>query len=81
MAARSSLTIGPLTAPDILRVALAEGADEAVRIECQGARRAHAASKVLAAALKTLACDLVLTGTRYTRFVDELRRHIDGAGT
>jgi electron transfer flavoprotein beta subunit len=58
-----ALTMGPLTAQDILHLALAKGADKAVRIDAK-VQDARAASKVLAAALKTLACDLILTGTQ-----------------
>ena len=58
-----ALTMGPLTAQDILHLALAKGADKAVRIDAK-VQDPRAASKVLAAALKTLGCDLILTGTQ-----------------
>src|ERR1700674_3724921 len=45
-----ALTMGPLTAQDILHVALAKGADRAVRVDAR-VQDPRAASKVLAAAL------------------------------
>lgn len=57
------LTMGSITTQDILYLALAKGADRAVRIDVQ-LQDSQAASAVLAAALKKLEYDLVLTGTQ-----------------
>jgi electron transfer flavoprotein beta subunit len=57
------LTMGPITALDTLYMALAKGADRAVRIDAQ-TQDSRCASAVLAAALKKLAYDLVLTGAQ-----------------
>lgn len=57
------LTMGSITTQDILYLALAKGADRAVRIDVQ-LQDPQAASAVLAAALKKLEYDLVLTGTQ-----------------
>jgi electron transfer flavoprotein beta subunit len=57
------LTMGPITAQDILYLALAKGADRGVRIDAQP-QDPQAASMVLAASLKKLEYDLVLTGTQ-----------------
>ena len=57
------LTMGPITALDILYLALAKGAERAVRIDAQ-TQDPHCAGVVLAAALKKLDYDLVLTGAQ-----------------
>ncbi len=57
------LTMGPIRAQDILYMALAKGADRVVRIDAQ-LQDAQAASIVLAAGLRKLEYDLVLTGTQ-----------------
>lgn len=57
------LTMGSITTQEILYVALAKGADKAVRVNAQ-VQDTQAASMVLAAALKTLGPDLILTGTQ-----------------
>lgn len=57
------LTMGSITTQDILYLALAKGADKAVRIDAQ-LQDPQAASAVLAAALRKLEFDLVLTGTQ-----------------
>jgi electron transfer flavoprotein beta subunit len=57
------LTMGPITALDILYIALAKGADRAVRIDAQ-TQDPQCAGVVLAAALKKLDYDLVLTGAQ-----------------
>jgi electron transfer flavoprotein beta subunit len=57
------LTMGSITTQEILYQGLAKGADHAVRIDAQ-VQDARAASLVLAAALKKLEFDLVLTGTQ-----------------
>ena len=66
------LTMGPITALDILYIALAKGADRAVRIDAQ-TQDPQCAAVVLAAALKKLDYDLVLTGAR-------IPRHLRGTG-
>lgn len=59
------ITLGPITAQDILYGALAKGADRAVRID---ARLSHpeAVSIVLAEAIRRTEYDLVLTGVQAT---------------
>ncbi len=57
------LTMGPITALDILYLALAKGADRAVRIDAQ-TQDPQCAATVLSAALKKLDYDLVLTGAQ-----------------
>lgn len=57
------ITIGPITALDSLYLALAKGADRVVRIDAQ-LQDAQCSSIVLAAALKKLEYDLVLTGAQ-----------------
>jgi electron transfer flavoprotein beta subunit len=57
------LTIGPITALDILYLALAKGADRAVRIDAQ-TQDPQCAAVVLAAALQKIEYDLVLTGAQ-----------------
>jgi len=59
----TALTIGTLTTQDILYLALAKGADQAVRVDARPGDPQSTAI-VLAAALKTLGGDLVLTGTQ-----------------
>jgi electron transfer flavoprotein beta subunit len=59
----TALTIGPLTTQEILYLALAKGADQAVRVDAK-VGNPHSTGVVLAAALKTLASDLILTGTQ-----------------
>lgn len=58
-----ALTMGPITTMDILYLATAKGADKMVRIDAQ-VQDPEAAATVLAAALKSLAPDLILTGTQ-----------------
>jgi electron transfer flavoprotein beta subunit len=58
-----ALTMGALTTQEILYMAAAKGADRIVRVDAQ-AQDPSAASVILAAALKTLAPDLILTGTQ-----------------
>lgn len=57
------LTMGSITTQNILHHALAKGADRAMRIDAQ-VQDSQAASIVLAAAMKKLEYDLVLTGTQ-----------------
>jgi len=57
------VTMGPITALDILYMALAKGADRAIRIDAQ-IQDSQSASSVLSAALKKLEWDLVLTGAQ-----------------
>jgi electron transfer flavoprotein beta subunit len=57
------ITMGNIKAQDILYFALAKGADKAVRVDCES-QDPRVASTVLAAALKKLEFDLVLTGTQ-----------------
>jgi electron transfer flavoprotein beta subunit len=57
------LTMGPITTQNILHLALAKGADRAMRIDAQ-VQDSQVASIVLAAALRKLEYDLVLTGTQ-----------------
>lgn len=57
------LTMGPITALDILYMALAKGADRAARIDAQ-TQDSQCGSAVLAAAVKKFDYDLVLTGAQ-----------------
>jgi electron transfer flavoprotein beta subunit len=57
------LTMGPITALDMLYMALAKGADRAARIDAQ-TQDPQCASSVLAAAVKKFDYDLVLTGAQ-----------------
>jgi electron transfer flavoprotein beta subunit len=57
------LTMGSITTQNILHLGLAKGADRAVRIDAQ-IQDSQAASIILAAALRKLEYDLILTGTQ-----------------
>ena len=57
------ITMGSIKTQDILYLALAKGADRAVRVDFDS-QDSRVASAVLAAALKKLEFDLVLTGTQ-----------------
>ncbi len=57
------ITMGSIKTQDILYLALAKGADRAVRVDFES-QDPRIASTVLAAALKKLEFDLVLTGTQ-----------------
>lgn len=57
------LTMGPIVALDTLYMALAKGADRAIRIDAQ-THDPQSVSTVLAAALNKLEYDLVLTGAQ-----------------
>lgn len=57
------LSMGSIKSQDVLYYALAKGADKAVRVDCE-TQDPQVAGKVLAAALKKLDYDLVLTGTQ-----------------
>lgn len=57
------LSLAPIRAQDILHMALAKGADRAWRIDGQ-VQDPRAASMILAAALRRLDYDLILTGTQ-----------------
>lgn len=57
------LSMGPITGQDILYLGLSKGADRAIRIDAQ-TQDPQCASVVLAAALKKLGYDLVLTGAQ-----------------
>lgn len=57
------LTMGPITALDMLYSGLAKGADRAVRIDAQ-TQDPRCASSVLAAAVKKFDYDLLLTGAQ-----------------
>jgi electron transfer flavoprotein beta subunit len=57
------LSMGGIKSQDVLYYGLAKGADKAVRVDCDS-QDAQVASKVLAAALKKIDFDLVLTGTQ-----------------
>ena len=59
----TALTMGPITTQEILYLALAKGADKAVRIDVR-VQDPQGASTVLAAALGKIDFDLVLTGTQ-----------------
>jgi electron transfer flavoprotein beta subunit len=61
-----ALTVGPKRADSMLREALAKGADEAVRVayEDVGGYDVGKTARVLAAAIKALPHDLVLTGVQ-----------------
>jgi electron transfer flavoprotein beta subunit len=57
------ISMGGIKSQDVLYYALAKGADKAVRVDCES-QDPQVASRVLAAALKKLDYDLVLTGTQ-----------------
>jgi electron transfer flavoprotein beta subunit len=57
------ISMGGIKSQDVLYYALAKGADKAVRVDCDS-HDPRVASTVLAAALKKLEFDLVLTGTQ-----------------
>ncbi len=57
------ISMGGIKSQDVLYYALAKGADKAVRVDCDS-QDPRVASTVLAAALKKLEFDLVLTGTQ-----------------
>ena len=57
------ISMGGIKSQDVLYYALAKGADKAVRVDCES-QDPRVASTVLAAALKKLDFDLVLTGTQ-----------------
>jgi electron transfer flavoprotein beta subunit len=57
------VSMGSIKVQDILYYALAKGADRAVRVDCES-QDPRVASVVLAAALRRLEFDLVLTGTQ-----------------
>ncbi len=61
-----ALTVGPKRADSMLREALAKGADEAVRVSYEdvGGYDLGRTARILAAAVKTLPHDLVLTGVQ-----------------
>lgn len=61
-----AVTVGPKRAESILREALAKGADEAVRVayDDPAAYDAGKVARILAAAIKTIPHDLVLTGVQ-----------------
>jgi electron transfer flavoprotein beta subunit len=57
----TAVTVGPLAAQDVLYSSLAKGADEALRIDADGAD-AMAVARILAAVAREGSYDLVLTG-------------------
>lgn len=59
----TAISMGSIKSQDVLYYALAKGADKAVRIDCES-QDPRVASTTLAAALKKLPFDLVLTGTQ-----------------
>jgi electron transfer flavoprotein beta subunit len=59
----TALSMGSIKSQDVLYYALAKGADKAVRVDCDSQDPA-VASNALAAALKKLDFELVLTGTQ-----------------
>jgi electron transfer flavoprotein beta subunit len=59
----TAISMGNIKALDILYYALAKGADKAIRIDCES-QDPKVASTVIAAALRKLDFDLVLTGTQ-----------------
>lgn len=59
----TAISMGSIKSQDVLYYALAKGADKAVRVDCD-TQDPQIASKVLAAALRKLEFDLVLTGTQ-----------------
>ena len=71
----TAVTVGPITTMEILYQAIAKGADKMVRVDAR-VQDPRAASTVLAAALKNLECDLVLTGTQSR---DTLSSFVGGA--
>ncbi len=67
-----AVTVGPKRAESMLREALAKGADEAVRVSYEdvGGYDVGKTARVLAAAVKTIPHDLVLTGVQSDDLVD-----------
>jgi electron transfer flavoprotein beta subunit len=59
----TAISMGNIKTLDILYYALAKGADKAVRVDCES-QDPRVASTVIAAALRKLDFDLVLTGTQ-----------------
>ena len=59
----TAISMGSIKSQDVLYYALAKGADKAVRVDCDN-HDPRVASAALAAALKKLQFDLVLTGTQ-----------------
>jgi electron transfer flavoprotein beta subunit len=59
----TALTMGSIKTMDILYTAIAKGADKVVRVDAQP-QDAQASATILAAVLKQLAPDLILTGTQ-----------------
>ena len=59
----TAISMGSIKSQDVLYYAIAKGADKAVRVDCD-TQDPQIASKVLAAALKKLEYDLILTGTQ-----------------
>jgi electron transfer flavoprotein beta subunit len=59
----TAISMGSIKSQDVLYYALAKGADKAVRVDCES-QDPRVASTALAAALKKLQFDLVLTGTQ-----------------
>lgn len=59
----TAISMGSIKSQDVLYYALAKGADKAVRVDCES-HDPRVASTALAAALKKLQFDLVLTGTQ-----------------
>jgi electron transfer flavoprotein beta subunit len=57
------ISMGGIKSQDVLYYALAKGADKAVRVDCES-QDPRVASTLLAAALKKIDYDLVLTGTQ-----------------
>ncbi len=58
-----ALTMGGITTQEVLYTAAAKGADKIIRVDAQ-VQDPRAASKVLAAALKKIGGDIILTGTQ-----------------
>jgi electron transfer flavoprotein beta subunit len=59
----TAISMGGIKSQDVLYYALAKGADKAVRVDCDS-QDPRVASTLLAAALKKIDYDLVLTGTQ-----------------
>jgi electron transfer flavoprotein beta subunit len=59
----TAISMGSIKSQDVLYYAVAKGADKAVRVDCDN-HDPRVASTALAAALKKLQFDLVLTGTQ-----------------
>ena len=57
----TALTLGTIKSQDVLHVSIAKGADEAVRIDADEFDP-NIISYMLAAAIRTMGCDLILTG-------------------